>query len=129
VAALCLLLLLPATLATPLLFGKPDRAPLDRLSSASAILMDTVGPGQLPRFLWAVPGDTPVFAGTQRQVLADPQAWSSRMGADGYYGAFMGNGNDHRERWQILGILGLRYQVRRLFKSPTANLYEVTPRR
>jgi hypothetical protein len=129
VAGFCLLVLLPATLATPLLFGSPPRAPLGRLQTASAILMDAVGPGELPRYLWSVPGDTPVFAGTQTQVLADPQAWASRMGANGYYGAFMGGGNDHRNRWQILGILGQGYDVKRIFKSPTSNLYELAPRK
>lgn len=128
VAAFCLLVLLPTTLATPLLFGSQQRVPLDRLRSASAILMDNVGPGELPRFLWAVPGDTPVFAGTQTQVLARPQAWSSRIGDDGFYGAFMGGGNDHRNRLQILGILAQHYDVRPISKTPTSNIYEVTPR-
>ncbi len=129
VAAFCLLVLLPATLATPLLFGSPQRVPLDRLQTASAILMDTVGPGELPRFLWSVPGDTPVFAGTQTQVLADPKAWESSMGSHGFYGAFMGGGNDHRDRWQILGILGQSYDVKRISKTPTSNIYELTPRK
>ena len=128
VAAFCLLVLLPATLATPLLFGSPQRVPLNRLDSASAILMDAVGPGQLPRFLWSVPGDTPVFAGSQAQVLADPQAWSTRMGSHGFYGAFMGNGNDHTDRWQILGILERTYDVKRISKTSTSNIYEVTPK-
>lgn len=129
VAAFCLLVLLPATLATPLLFGSPQRVPLDRLRTASAILMDTVGPGELPRFLWSVPGDTPVFAGTQTQVLAAPKAWETSMGRNGFYGAFMGGGNDHRDRWQILGILGQGYDVKRISKTPTSNIYELTPRK
>jgi len=127
VAAFCLLVLLPTTLATPLLFGSPQRVPLDRLRSASAILMDNVGPGELPRFLWSVKGDTPVFAGTQTQVLAQPQAWSSRIGDHGFYGAFMGGGNDHRNRRRILEILAQRYDVRRISKTLTCNIYEVTP--
>ena len=127
VAAFCLLVLLPATLATPLLFGSPQRVPLDRLQTASAILMDAAGPGELPRFLWSVPGETPVFAGTQTQVLADPQAWATRMGSNGFYGAFMGGGNDHRDRWQILGILGRTYTVRRISKTVTSNVYQLAP--
>jgi 4-amino-4-deoxy-L-arabinose transferase-like glycosyltransferase len=127
-AAFCLLVLLPATLATPLLFGSAQRAPLGRLQAASAILMDAVGPGELPRILWSVPGDTPVFAGTQTQVLADPKAWATHMGDNGYYAAFMGGGNDHRDRAQILGTLGQGYDVTRIFKSTTTNLYELRPR-
>ena len=87
------------------------------------------GTGELPRFLWSVPGDTPVFAGTQTQVLADPKAWESSMGGNGFYGAFMGGGNDHRHRWQILGIFGQGYDVKRISKTPTSNIYELTPRK
>ena len=36
-----------------------------RLADADAVLVDNVGVGELPRFLWSVPADAPVFAGTQ----------------------------------------------------------------
>ncbi len=56
-AALCLLVLLPVTIAAPMLYGGEDRLPLDRLADADAVLIDNVGVGELPRFLWFVPGD------------------------------------------------------------------------
>ena len=55
-AALCLLVLLPATIAAPLLYGGADRLPIERLADADAVLVDNVGVGELPRFLWYVPG-------------------------------------------------------------------------
>jgi hypothetical protein len=128
VAAFCLLVLLPTTFVTPLLSDSQKRVPLGRVTEASAILMDTVGPGQLPRFLWAVPGDTPVFAGTQTQLLARPDAWSKRMGDDGFYGAFLGSGNDRLNRRRILGTLQQTYDVTSISKTPTSNIYEVKPR-
>ena len=47
-----------------------------RLADADAVLVDNVGVGELPRFLWFVPGDAPVFAGTQEQFLADKPVWA-----------------------------------------------------
>ena len=67
-AALCLLVLLPATLVSPLLRGNADRLPLRQLAGADAVLVDNVGAGELPRFLWYVPADAQVYAGTQEQA-------------------------------------------------------------
>ena len=44
-AAFCLLILVPATIATPLLYGGEDRLPLQQLAGASAVLVDNVGVG------------------------------------------------------------------------------------
>jgi hypothetical protein len=51
------------------------------------------------------------------------------MGSNGFYGAFMGGGNDHKNRWQILGILGQTYTVKRISKTATSNIYQLAPRK
>ena len=70
----CLLVLLPATITAPLLHDSADRLPIGRLADADSVLIDNVGVGELPRFLWDVPAGAQVFAGTQEQLLADKSA-------------------------------------------------------
>ena len=127
-AAFCLLLLLPVTVLAPLPYGHADRMPIGRLDSASAILVDNVGVGQLPRFLWSVPGGTPVYVGTQTQLLAQPQNWIGKLGGRAYYVGFIGNGDTHAGRKRILALLGGRYAVDRVARSKLADLYLIMPR-
>ena len=71
------------------------RPPADRSGSpdADAVLVDNVGVGELPRFLWYVPADARVFAGTQEQLLADQEAWRDRPSArSAYYVSILRSG-------------------------------------
>ena len=98
-AAFCVLVLVPVTIAAPLAHSGADRMPIERLADADAVIIDHVGIGELPRFLWSVPADTPVFAGTQEELLANPDAWrDAALGDKAYYVSIQRNGGLRRRR-------------------------------
>ena len=128
-AALCLLVLLPATLASPLLRGDADRLPLQRLSGADAVLVDNVGAGELPRFLWYVPAGAQVYAGTQEQLLAGREDWASAgLGEKAYYVSILRSGGVPRRRDHILATLRRTHDVSLVATNGMAEVYEITPR-
>lgn len=128
-AALCLLVLLPATVASPLLNGSGDRLPLRQLAGADAVLVDNVGAGELPRFLWYVPADAPVFAGTQDRLLADESAWASAdLGETAYYVSILRTGGVPQRRDSILAALQKEHVVTLLASNGMVEIYAVTPR-
>jgi hypothetical protein len=128
-AALCLLVLLPATVAAPLLYGGADRLPLQRLADADAVLVDNVGVGELPRFLWFVPGDAGVFAGTQEQFLADKPAWAeAALGEKAYYVSILRVGGLRWRRNRILNNLRKTHDVELVAGNGRAEIYAITPK-
>jgi hypothetical protein len=128
-AALCLLVLLPATIAAPLLYGGEDRLPLDRLAEADTVLVDNVGAGVLPRFLWYVPGTARVFAGTQEQFLADKPVWAeARLGEQAYYVGILRDGGLVWRRNRILNNLRKTHFVELVGSNGLAEVYEITPK-
>ncbi len=128
-AAFCLLVLVPATIVTPLLYGGADRLPLGRLAGADAVIMDHVGVGELPRFLWSVPADTPVFAGTQEELLADKDAWrNAELGDEAYYVSILRTGGLRRRRNRILADLRRTHAVTRVGTNGLVDIYAITPK-
>ncbi|HTX70811.1 MAG TPA: glycosyltransferase family 39 protein [Thermoleophilia bacterium] len=128
-AGLCLLVLLPATIAAPLLVGSADRLPLGRLADAHAVLIDNVGVGELPRFLWSVPPGARVFAGTQEQLLADKTAWTTApLGDRAYYVSILRSGGVVWRRNRILANLRKTHDVTLLGTNGMAEVYAVTPK-
>jgi len=128
-AALCLLVLLPTTLAAPLLYGGEDRMPLERLAGADAVLVDNVGVGELPRFLWFVPADAQVFAGTQEQFLADKPAWAEApLGEQAYYVSILRKGGVAWRRNRILHNLRKTHDVELVASNGMAEVYAITPK-
>jgi hypothetical protein len=128
-AALCLLVLLPTTLAAPLLYGGADRLPLQRLADADAVLVDNVGVGELPRFLWFVPGDAEVFAGTQEQFLADKPVWAeASLGEKAYYVSILRKGGVGWRRKRILHNLRKTHDVELVATNGMAEIYAITPK-
>jgi hypothetical protein len=128
-AALCLLVLLPAAVASPLLNHSADRLPLHQLTDADAVLIDHLGVGELPRFLWSVPGDAPVYAGTQEQLLSDRDAWTTAdLGERAYYVSILRTGGVAWRRNRILAALSKRHDVRLVASNGMAGIYEITPR-
>ena len=128
-AALCLLVLLPATLVAPLRHGDADRLPLRQLAGADAVLVDNVGAGELPRFLWYVPAAAPVFAGTQEQLLAGRGDWASAgLGGTAYYVSILREGAVRRRRDQIVATLRETHDVRLAATNGVVEIYEITPR-
>jgi uncharacterized membrane protein len=126
-AALCALVLVPATVAAPLLSEPADRLPLQQLSSAGAVLIDDTGVAQLARFLWSVPADAQVFADTQRGLVSDPAAWSDwPSGTDGYYVSSLRPGASVRHREEILAQLRLRHEVTLVADNGVIAVYAVT---
>ena len=128
-AAFCLLVLVPVTIATPLLYGGADRLPIRRLADADAVLIDNVGVGELPRFLWSVPADAPVFAGTQEQLLADKDAWrDAALGDKAYYVSILRTGGLRWRRNRILANLRRTHDVTLVGTNGMAEIYAVTPK-
>jgi hypothetical protein len=128
-AAFCLLVLIPATIAAPLLASGADRLPLAQLSQADAVLIDNVGVGELPRFLWSVPAGAPVFAGTQEQLLANREAWSdTALGDKAYYVSILRVGGLRWRRNRILAALQRTHEVTLVGTNGMAEIYTVTPK-
>ena len=128
-AAFCLLVLVPATIATPLLYGGTDRLPLQQLAGADAVIIDNVGVGELPRFLWSVPADAPVFAGTQEQFLADRDAWrNAALGERAYYVSILRAGGVPWRRNRILANLRKTHEVTPVGTNGMAEIYAITPK-
>jgi hypothetical protein len=128
-AALCLLVLLPATVAAPLLYGGADRLPLQRLADADAVLVDNVGVGELPRFLWFAPEDAAVFAGTQEQFLADKPVWAeAALGEKAYYVSILRVGGLRWRRNRILNNLRKTHDVQLVATNGRAEIYAITPK-
>ncbi len=125
----CLLVLLPATIATPLIAHNSDRMPIRQLANADAVLIDSVGVGVLPRFLWFVPGDTPVFAGTQEELLAQKMEWrSGALGQKAYYVSVLRAGAVRWRRNRILANLSKTNDVRKISGIGLSEIYEITPK-
>jgi hypothetical protein len=128
-AAFCLLVLIPATIAAPLLSSGADRLPLGQLSQADAVLIDNVGVGELPRFLWPVPAGVPVFAGTQEELLAREAAWSdTALGDKAYYVSILRTGGLRWRRNRILAALRRTHEVTLVGTNGMAEIYAVTPK-
>jgi uncharacterized membrane protein len=131
-AAFCLLVLLPATLASPLPVSSSDRLRMGELDRAGAVLIDDVGVGELPRFLWGVPGAAQVFADTQEGLLADPRAWKDLAARDAggtaYYVSIVRGGNLPRQRDDIVAALRRTHDVRIVSRKGPATIYAVTPK-
>ena len=128
-AAFCLLVLVPATIATPLLYGGADRLPLQQLADADAVLIDNVGAGELPRFLWSVPAGAPVFAGTQEQLLANRDAWRNAvLGERAYYVSILRTGGLRWRRNRILANLRRAHEVTLVGTNGMAEIYAITPK-
>ena len=128
-AAFCLLVLVPATIATPLLYGGTDRLPLGRLADADAVIIDNVGVGELPRFLWSVPAGAQVFAGTQEQLLADKDAWrNATLGDKAYYVTILRSGGLRWRRNHILANLRRTHEVTLVGTNGMAEVYAITPK-
>jgi hypothetical protein len=128
-AAFCLLVLVPVTIATPLLYGGADRLPLGQLSDADAVLIDNVGVGELPRFLWFVPDDARVYAGRQEQLLADKNSWrNALLGDRAYYVSVLRTGGLRWRRNRILTHLRWTHTVSLVGSNGKAEIYMITPR-
>ena len=128
-AAFCLLLLVPATIATPQLYGGTDRLPLGQLAHADAVIGDNVGVGELPRFLWSVPAGAQVLAGTQEQLLADKDAWrSATLGDKAYYVSILRTGGLRWRRNRILANLRRTHEVTLVGTNGMAEVYAITPK-
>jgi uncharacterized membrane protein len=127
-AAFCLLVLLPTTIASPLRQDSSDRMPLGQLAGADAVLMDNVGVGELPRFLWNVPPDAEVFAGTQEQFLADKAPWrDADLGDVAYYVSVLRSGGVAWRRNRILNNLRKKHDVTLVATNGMVEVYRITP--
>ena len=128
-AAFCLLVLVPATVATPLLYGGADRLPIGQLAGAGAVIIDNVGAGELPRFLWSVPAGAPVLAGTQGEILANKGALrDATLGDRAYYVSILRSGGVRWRRNRIMAILRRTHEVTMVGTNGMVQIYAITPK-
>lgn len=126
-AALCLLVLVPVTIAAPVLFEGAQRLDIRQLADADAVIIDNVGVGELPRFLWFVPGQTPVFVGTQKELLADQDAWQTRA-EHAFYVSIIRSGGRRQRRDRILATLRRTHDVTPRGTNGFVTIYALTPK-
>ncbi len=120
----CAAVLLPAALVGPLLYQGVPPMPINRLANATAVVTDAPGAGELPRYLWYVPSDTPVFAGTQAQVAAALERPAASPGSRLYYVSVVGAGNSWRGRRAVLARMARLGPYRRVARLLVAAIYE-----
>jgi hypothetical protein len=127
-AAFCLLVL-PAAVIAPLSNSSGGRLQMGRLTGADAVLIDNVGVGELPRFLWSVPAHAQVFAGTQKQLLASPQAWSDLpSGGAAYYVSIIRSGNIPQQQASILAALPRTHDVNLVSRNGPVDIFAIAPK-
>jgi hypothetical protein len=128
-AAFCLVVLVPATLAAPLLYGGAEHMPLGMLAHADAVIVDNAGIGQLPRFLWSAPDDARVFVATQEALLLHKEPWrDADLGETAYYVSILRNGGVRWRRNRILAHLRRTHDVLLMGGNGMAEVYRVTPK-
>ena len=135
-AGFCLFVLVPLTLVGPLIGDAADHLQISRLADAGAVIVDGVGVGKpsvgkLPRFLWSVPSDTPVFVGDGEQILAGVTTpVDGRPVRRAYFVALAepsGRATGARPE-AILAALAKTADVKLVDASRTAMIYEITPK-
>jgi hypothetical protein len=127
-AALCALLAFLSVVALPV--GAGDPLQIGRLAHADAVVVDGAGIGRLPRFLWSVPGSTPVFVGDAEQILrsavpagdAGPDGRTYLVDLSGPSGASSAAQTD-----AVLAAYGRTAEVLLLDHSETAKIYLIRP--
>ena len=132
-AGFCLLVLLPITIVTPLIGNTADHLPIRDLADADAVIVDGVGAGRLPRFLWPVPADTPVFVGDAEEILDSATTIADTAlppGSKAYYVSLGAQADAEAvaRRDRVLTKLRETADVRLAGSSDTAEIYEITPR-
>jgi hypothetical protein len=126
-AALCVLLAVLSVVALPAAAGDPLQ--IVRLAGADAVVVDGVGIGRLPRFLWPVPAETPVFVGDTEQILASAVSTRElRAGEHLYYVDLSGTSDaSSAEQDAILTAYGRATDVLLLDQSESARIFLITP--
>ena len=134
-AAFCLVVLVPMTLIGPLVGNAADHLQIGRLADAGAVIIDGAGVGKssvgkLPRFLWSVPPDAPVFVGDGGQILAGATTpVDGRPVPRAYFVALADASRATSARpAAILAALTKTADVRLVDASRTARIYEITPK-
>ena len=132
-AAFCALLAVMSVVALPV--GAGDPLQIGRLSDADAVIVNGVGVGRLPRFLWSVPEDAVVFVGDAGQILrsasspADLPAVTPGGAGHTYFVDLSGkSGPTAADSDAVLAAWERSSDVRLLDESETARIYAITPR-
>jgi hypothetical protein len=132
-AALCALLAVMSVVALPV--GAGDPLQIGRLADADAVIVDGVGVGRLPRFLWSVPPDARVFVGDPEQILRaavspeDLPVDAPGASARTYFVDLSGrSGPVAASSAAVLAAFGRGSDVQLLDRSDTATIYLITPR-
>lgn len=126
-AALCALLAVITVVALPVAAGDPLQ--IGRLAGADAVIINGAGVGRLPRFLWSVRADTPVFVGDAEEILRSA-SWDGRLGGSRQlYFVDLSGPSDPAAAARtdaILAASGHTADVRLLDESDSARIYVIT---
>jgi hypothetical protein len=128
-AAFCALLAVMSVVALPV--GAGDPLNIGRLADADAVIVDGVGVGRLPRFLWSVPTETPVFVGGTDQTLRSALSPARlRPNEHVYFVDLSGPSESSAEARAdaILPAYERMADVLLLDESDTARIYLITPK-
>lgn len=111
VAALCILLLVPASLGR--IHSRPIRVPAHTAEIARArhVLFDTPARGYVFRVLWWLQPDSLVYVAPDRDLLGDPQPWLRRLKVGDLYIGTTVTPNDHAGNISVERILATRFEV------------------
>ncbi len=128
-AAFCALLAVMSIVALPV--GAGDPLHIGRLAGADAVIVDGVGVGRLPRFLWSVPADTPVFVGDTDQILRSALSPDGLRPNEEVYFVDLSGPSESSAEDRIDAILAAHdgmADVLLLDESDTARIYVITRR-
>lgn len=111
-ALFCALLLVAGgvNLAQSLAGGNATLIPPAEVTRANALLVDTVARGVLPRIVWYLPPETPVFAAPQSFLLQHQSRWLDRLQDGAYVGVSIYGGAPAGQA-QIVKALSRQHRV------------------
>lgn len=75
------------------------------LRQARNVVVDNVARGVLPRIVWSLPDEVPVFAAPQDHLLTHPEQWQPRLGAGSVYVSDLAYGGTVERQARILELL------------------------
>ncbi len=127
-AACCGLLAVLSIVVPPV--GAGDPLQISKLADADAVIIDGAGVGRLPRFLWSVPADTPVFVAGMDEALP-PTIATDDLRSDSrlyFVDLLESSGAATSARTDaILSAMEITADVQLVDESDAARIYLITP--
>ncbi len=81
------------------------------LSQAESVVIDNTKRGILPRIIWHIPDDRPVFVATQEELLKNQTAWLPGLTPRSVYISHLSYGNTAEQSQKILSLIRQQHQT------------------